>query len=181
MKYKISDLGITITGTTPSTKNKDYYSNDYLFVGPSDLNSQRYILKTEKHISQIAFNDYKSRFLNKNDIAVSCIGSLGYIAIANQPCLTNQQINSITRINTSIVNPLYLYYKLCTMNKYFNTIGGNGTTLPIINKTLFKSIEIDIHDLKEQQHIVNTSPSCKSVLQFLISFFIFAINIIPNL
>lgn len=161
MKYKISDLGVTITGTTPSTKNKEYYSEDFLFVGPSDLNCQRFINKTEKHVSNKAYNDYKYRFLNKNDIAVSCIGTLGYVAIASQPCLTNQQINSITKINTSIVKPLYLYYKLCTLKKYFNTIGGNGTTLPIINKSLFDSIEIEIHNLQQQQHIVNTSLTYK--------------------
>ena len=154
--YKICELGHTITGTTPSTKNKEYYKEPiYIFAGPSDISKSRYILNSEKYISELAYRDYQNRFINENDIAVSCIGYLGYVSIAKEKMLTNQQINSICNIKQDVALPLYLYYKLVTMQKYFKSIGGNGTALPIINKTLFDSVKLNIHELSEQQHIVN--------------------------
>lgn len=156
-KYKISELGHTITGTTPQTADYRNYSNDdYLFISPTDIKFQRYITKTEKHISNFAFNNLQLRQMSFNDIVIDCIGSdMGNVAIINEPCISNQQINAITNINQKEFSSLYLYYLFCTMKSYFHQIGMNGSTMPIISKSLFDEIEISIHDFPEQQHIVN--------------------------
>lgn len=157
MIFKLKEIGKIVTGTTPKTSITDYYSNDdYMFIGPSDLQNGKYIRKTEKHISLKAYSDYKTRFLNVGDICVSCIGYVGYVAKPTQLSLSNQQINSITQINENIVLSEYLFYKLLSMNEYFQSINGNGSAVPIINKTIFENIEVDIHNLEEQQHIVDT-------------------------
>ena len=49
---KVSDFGKVYTGNTPPTKNKENYGNEYLFVGPFDLNNVKYISKTEKRLSK---------------------------------------------------------------------------------------------------------------------------------
>lgn len=160
MKVRISELGKVVTGTTPKTSIKEYYSSsDYMFIGPSDLQNGKYIRKTEKHISTKAYFDYKTRFLNVGDICVSCIGYVGYVAKPTQLSLSNQQINSITQINENVVLSDYLFYKLLSMNDYFQSINGNGSAVPIINKTIFENIEMDIHNLEEQQHIVYNTGS----------------------
>ena len=41
------------------------------------------------------------------------------------------------------------------MKKYFHQIGGNGSTMPIINKTQFENIEIKVPELIYQNKIVN--------------------------
>ena len=157
MKVKLKEIGTIITGNTPKTSNQEYYCNpDFLFIGPSDLQNGKYIRKSEKYISEKAYFDYKTRFISKNDICVSCIGYIGYVAMATQSCLTNQQINSISRIDETVIIPDYLYYKLVAMKDYFNALSGNGSAVPIINKTFFENIEIDIHNLSDQQHIVDT-------------------------
>ena len=155
---KISDLGKVITGYTPSTKNIDnYISNDYMFISPSDIKNTRYINSSIKYISKYAFMNSNNRILRKNDIVVDCIGSdMGNVAIITNHCISNQQINAITNIDTSIVNPLYLYYLLSTKKDFLHKIGMNGSTMPIVSKTLFENIELNIHDLYNQQHIVNT-------------------------
>ena len=158
MKYKIKDFGKIITGTTPSTKNKDYYNESkYMFIGPTDLKGVRLIVSSEKHISECAMSDFSNRELNKNDIVVDCIGSdMGDVAVITKKCMSNQQINAITNINNNIVLPLYLYYLLSTKKSFFHLIGSNGSTMPIISKSLFENIEFDIHELPIQQHIVDT-------------------------
>ena len=167
MKYKIKDFGKIITGTTPSTKNKEYYNESkYMFVGPTDLKGVRLIMSSEKYISECAMNDFSNRQLNKDDIVVDCIGSdMGDVAVITQKCMTNQQINAITNINNNIVLPLYLYYLLSTKKSFFHLIGSNGSTMPIISKSLFENIEFDIHELPIQQHIVDTIGSVDSLIE----------------
>lgn len=156
--FKIKDLGIVITGYTPKTHNiNNYNSNDYMFVSPSDIKNNRLINKTEKYISEFAFNNSKKRVLHKGDVVVDCIGSdMGNVAIITKDCISNQQINAITNINTKLINNYYLYYLLSTKKEFLHSIGMNGSTMPIISKSLFESIELLIHSNKDQQHIVDT-------------------------
>jgi type I restriction enzyme S subunit len=61
-----------------------------------------------------------------------------------------------TIINYKYVLPQYLYYKLSTIDfkKY-----DEGTTIPSLRTETLNKIEIDIHGLQEQQHIVGTTSS----------------------
>ena len=156
-KVKLCEIGKIITGCTPSTKKEEYYSNnDFMFVGPSDIKSVMYVDSTEKHISTVAFNEYKNKFINENSIVVDCIGSdMGNVAIIKNKCLTNQQINAITNINCNDYNIKYIYYVLSTMKQYFHLIGTNGSTMPILNKTMFENLEIEVPEKEIQDKIAN--------------------------
>lgn len=146
MKYKLKDIGRVVTGCTPKTKNEEYYKNkDYLFVGPTDIKDCKYVRISEKYISNIAYMNYSTRFIDSNSIMVDCIGSdMGNVALSKNKVLTNQQINSITEIDKTKFNVEYIYYVLSTMKKYFHQIGTNGSTMPIINKKMFEEIEIEV-------------------------------------
>ena len=64
---KLGEIGKIITGCTPSTKKSEYYeSNDHMFVGPSDIKNVMYVVSSEKHISEKAYEDHKTRFINEN-------------------------------------------------------------------------------------------------------------------
>lgn len=155
MKYKIKEIGTVVTGATPKTKNDNYYnSKDFLFIGPTDLKKEKYVIESEKHISKDAYNDYKSRFIEKDSIMIDCIGSdMGNVALSKNKVLTNQQINSITNINKNLFNIEYTYYLLSTMKKYFHQIGTNGSTMPIINKSMFEEIELELPDKSIQDKV----------------------------
>lgn len=156
MIYKLKEIGRIVTGCTPKTKNEEYYnSKDYLFIGPTDIKCCKYVRNSEKYISNIAYGDYATRFIDKNSIMVDCIGSdMGNVALSTNKVLTNQQINSITDINEEKFNIEYIYYVLSTMKKYFHQVGTNGSTMPIINKSMFEEIELDIPDKYIQDKIV---------------------------
>jgi len=156
--YKIKNFSFVVTGYTPSTSIKENYeSNDYMFIGPVDLKNNRFITGTQKYISSFAFKKSIKRVLKKGDVVVDCIGSdMGNVGIITDFCISNQQINAITQIDAAIINNIYLYYLLSTKKSFFHQIGMNGSTMPIISKTLFENIELNIHDLNTQQHIVNT-------------------------
>ena len=165
--YKLYELGKIVTGYTPSTKNEDNYSsNDHMFIGPTDLKNQRYIVTSEKYISSYAMNNSLSRVLEKDDIVVDCIGSdMGNVGIVTERCISNQQINAITHINKNLVQPLYLYYYFLTQKKYLHQIGMNGSTMPIVSKSLFEEIDVLIHDPLKQQHIVDTIGSIDDLIE----------------
>lgn len=155
-KVKLKRIGKIITGSTPKTKNVEYYnSKDYMFIAPADIKNVRYVVKAEKHISKLAFIDYYNRFIKAESIMVDCIGSdMGNVAITTNICLTNQQINSISDIEPTKYNYKFIYYSLSTMKKYFHQIGQNGSTMPIINKTMFENIEIKVPQKLIQDKIV---------------------------
>lgn len=154
---KLGEIGKIITGCTPSTKKSEYYSeNNYMFVGPSDIKNVMYVVSSEKSISEKAFDDYRNRFIDENSIVVDCIGSdMGNVAIVKSKCLTNQQINAITNIDENQYNIKYIYYVLSTMKKYFHLIGTNGSTMPILNKTMFENIEIEVPNIEIQNKIAS--------------------------
>ncbi len=69
------------------------------------------------------------------------------------PVLTNQQINSIV-VDESRHSPNYIYYLMLTMTDQLKTVAGGAAT-PIINKSLFGSLEISIPDRTAQIKIGN--------------------------
>jgi type I restriction enzyme S subunit len=154
MIYRLKDIGQVITGKTPSTNNKDNFDtnkNKYLFITPRDMNiNSKYIKETERYLTDRINSSFNNLIVNDNEICVSCIGTIGKVFIPKYLAITNQQINSIINIDAEICYYNYLYYKLCTLTDTMNLIAG-GTTVPIINKSTFENLEIDLPDIDYQR------------------------------
>lgn len=152
-RVKVGELGSTITGKTPSTKNAHFFDGDIMFVTPVDLKQNYYIEKSDRHITKLGLDAIKKNSISGISVLVGCIGSdLGNIALVSGNCATNQQINSITSFKDEY-NPEYIYYWFSTKKDWLKTIAGNTTT-PIINKTDFDNIEIDCPDRVIQDRVV---------------------------
>ena len=150
---KLKDLGIIITGNTPKTSEPlNYNSNDILFVKPSDIadNTVNYIESTEYYISEFARN--KARIIPKNSVLVTCIGIIGKIAINKIECSFNQQLNAIIP-NSELCLPEYLAYMLYCKKHILQSIA-NAPVVPILNKSQFSEIEIELPTLSEQLKII---------------------------
>lgn len=149
MQVKLKEIGSIITGKTPSTDRKEFWNGDICFITIEDLHLNKNIKNSIRHITLDGFNNIgKNNTINGISILVNCIGDIGKIGITDLTCATNQQINSITKIDDS-VNPYFLYYKLQTMKDYLFKLSGE-TIIPILPKTVFENIKIDI-PLKEDQ------------------------------
>lgn len=150
----LSDLGQVITGNTPSKSIEDFYdSEDICFVKPSDFysNSLSIIDKTENYLSEKA--KCFSRIVPKESILVTCIGIIGKVAVLNRDAAFNQQINAIIP-NKKKVLPLYLAYSLLSKQQEL-TWQANAAVVPIINKSQFSKLNLDIHDIYSQNKIVS--------------------------
>ena len=148
---KLGEVGKVITGSTPKTsENRNYNSNDYCFVKPSDFKSSiKEIHNSEFYISRYAYKN--SRQLPVNSVLVTCIGNIGNIAINKVECTTNQQINSIIPYND--INSKFLAYSVFSKREYLQFIA-NAPVVPILNKTNFSNVEITTPPLPVQEAIV---------------------------
>ncbi len=153
-KIELGEVGNIITGKTPPTKDKDNYGNEYMFIGPTDLHKHFILKSSEKMISKKGLDTIKGSILEGTSILVGCIGwDMGNVAIVTKKCATNQQINSITNIKNEY-NPLFIYYWLKNKKDFLFSIA-NVTRTPILNKTDFSKIEINVPTKNYQNKIVS--------------------------
>ena len=149
----LSDLGIIVTGKTPSTKKPEFWNGNIPFVTPKDIQGTKHILSTERKITSFGLNSVKGAILPKGAICVSCIGNIGYVGKTITNCVSNQQINSI--VPSENINSDYVFYLMKWLWPYFKNYEGQSTALSILNKSQFSKIEIPCHSRKQQDDIAN--------------------------
>ncbi len=157
----VGDLGEIVTGNTPSTARPEFYGGDIPFVSPADISDHRYVDGTKTTLTALGFDE--TRPIKANSVLFVCIGStIGKVTQNVRECATNQQINSI--IPNAEHSDGFVYYSL-SLNA--NRIGNHAgmQAVPIINKTLFSSVDLLVPKIEEQQRIAD----CLSSLDELIT------------
>lgn len=152
-KMKLKDVGIIITGNTPSKKNEEYYnSKDINFFTPTDFKDGRInnFNESVNYISNTAKE--KARILPEGSVLVTCIGIIGKVGIIQKESAFNQQINAIIP-NKNIIDNRYLAYCLISKADILRK-KANAAVVPIINKTNFQELELDVPDLETQKEVV---------------------------
>ena len=147
----IADLGMVITGKTPSTKITELWDGTVHFVTPKDIQGLKHITNTERRITDAGLQKVKGSALPPRAVCVSCIGNIGYTGMTTQKCVTNQQINSI--IVNSDNDPDFVYYLMRYLWPFFKNYEGQSTTLSILNKTQFSKISVTVPDKATQKRI----------------------------
>ena len=156
----IGELGGVVTGSTPSTARPEYYGGDRMFVSPADISDGRFIEKTKRTLTAEGFKE--TRPIKANSILFVCIGStIGKIAQNRHKCATNQQINSV------VPNPNnadgFVYYALSGMADKIANLAGKQA-VPIVNKSLFSSVELLVPKSPEQQRIADCLTSLDDLI-----------------
>jgi type I restriction enzyme S subunit len=149
---KVSEIGKIETGSTPSKKISTYYSNDFPFYKPTDLEAGYNVRSSSDNLSKLGIKE--ARFLPENSILVTCIGAtIGKSGIIRTAGASNQQINAI--IPSEKVNPNFVYYQaIAPLFQKSIKRNASSTTLPILNKTKFMNLEMILCPVKEQTAIV---------------------------
>lgn len=142
------------TGTTPPTRNKEYFNGDIDFYTPADIGRNMYLGDAERYISQIAIRDNKARCFYKGDLLFVGIGStVGKVGLVNKEMVSsNQQITGIT-FNTQKILPEYAFIYM----HYFKentTADQSKTTLPIVNQEKIAKIPLPLPPINVQNEIV---------------------------
>ena len=137
----VESFGTVITGKTPPTSNKEYYTNGKVpFVTIPDMHNVVYPLKTEKRLTIEGAQTQKNKYIPPNSVMISCIGPVGLVSIATEVCQTNQQINSIILNNE---DDLYFFYEsMLRMKDLLDGLGSNGATMTNVNKSKLEKLII---------------------------------------
>jgi type I restriction enzyme S subunit len=150
--YKLGEIGKIITGKTPPTANAEYFGDEYPFITPRDMNTQKVILSTERYLSKKGKELLKNNLLPPKSICISCIGSdLGKVVVTLKDSFTNQQLNSI--ICNENFDKNFIYYVCIQLSETIRSIGKSSTAVPIVNKSTFSELEFSAPDLATQTQI----------------------------
>ncbi len=165
---KLGKTGKIVTGKTPSKDNPEDWGNDVLFITPSDYrNYEKKAYSSIRKLSVIGAERQKLRLLPINSVLVTCIGSdMGKTVCNVLPCVTNQQINAIIP-DQSVANADYLYYVTKDLYEVLKGFGGDGTAVPILNKSDFENIDILLPSIAEQKAIASVLSSLDDKIDLL--------------
>ncbi|MCX0332705.1 restriction endonuclease subunit S [Acinetobacter radioresistens] len=144
---KISKIGKVITGKTPSSKIENSFAEKgTFFITPTDIDTEVFVTNTNRYLSEHGEIAIKNSKVDEGSLCITCIGSqMGKVVITPKSAFTNQQINSILLFNSTLRN--YIFLNLRQRRDEIFLIGSGGSTMPIINKSTFESLNMILPDL----------------------------------
>ena len=147
---KLSEVGRIVTGSTPPKARKEYYGGTFPFVKPGEL------LHCPVSESADRLSDAGSEIADvapRGSVLVSCIGNLGKTGLATRPVAFNQQINAIVPHNTE--HSKWVFYAVQTPDFVSQlSAASSATTISIVNKGKFSTLEIPFAPDNEQSRVV---------------------------
>jgi type I restriction enzyme S subunit len=153
-EYKVSDLGIVQTGTTPKTAQTEYYGYDIPFVKPPHFRADGVIVTSEDGLTYLGAK--ASRIAKANSVLMVCIGAtIGKVGVCQEDICFNQQINSLTP--QSNYDAELIYWQMRGNRFQYDVRRRAGqATLPIISKAKWADLRIFLpNNLEEQVRIRN--------------------------
>lgn len=150
---KLGSVGITQTGNTPPTKNKEYYNGDIPFVKPDNIYKDHIEYDTNLKLTNLGLE--KARSVYADSILMVCIGTIGKTFITDRLCAFNQQINSLTPYIEESYHTKFISRVL--ESNYFQILAwdsSSATTISILNKGRWNDLLIPFPPSEEQKRIV---------------------------
>ena len=146
----LGDLGLIVTGNTPSKKNASYYEGrDIPFFKPGDFAGSKVsrLVSSANYISNEAKET--ARILPKDSVLVTCIGTIGKVGVLAEEAAFNQQINGIVPYKTKCLSRYLAQAILLNANSLIDA--SNAVTVAIVNKSTFSKMVVPVPPLCVQQ------------------------------
>lgn len=145
---KLGDILSVKGGTTPSTKEPNFWDGDIAWTSPRDVTTLDglYLFETEKKITQKGLEQISSGLLPAGTLLMSSRAPVGVLAFAEIPLAINQGYIAILDDKGYSKEFVYLWLKtnMDVVHSY-----SNGSTFMEISKSAFKSIDIVIPPKEE--------------------------------
>ncbi|GAB1366444.1 hypothetical protein MASR1M36_13150 [Candidatus Cloacimonadaceae bacterium] len=148
---RLGQIGITNTGSTPSTLRKEFFGNYIPFIKPADITLQG-IRYNNEGLSSLGISE--GVLIEKNSILMVCIGgSIGKSFYNSIDVSCNQQINTISMLTEMSCVIIQHWLQSDYFQKELWRRASGGTT-PIVNRTKWERVLIPIPPLLEQHRIL---------------------------
>lgn len=154
----LGEITDVIGGGTPSTKQKEFWGGDILWLTPGELTKRagQVIDSTERQITDSGLASSSARLLAAGTVLLTSRATVGVVGIAGQLMATNQGFQSLTA--GPDVLPLFLMYWSQRNRREFES-RASGSTFPEISRREVRKIPILLPPIGMQRSIINlTSP-----------------------
>ncbi len=138
----IGELAIVMGGSTPSTKEPQYWvGGENSWATPKDLSALKtpILLSTEKRITQKGLECISSGLLSAGTLLLSSRAPIGYLAIAEIPVAINQGFIAM-KPNKGISNLFLLFWTRASHEAILSR--ANGSTFLEISKSAFRPMPV---------------------------------------
>jgi len=149
----IGEIGIVVSGGTPSTRQPNFWGGDIAWITPADLSNykNKYIQRGQRNITKIGLENSSAKLLPKGSVLFSSRAPIGYTVIAKNEITTNQGFKNLILTNSGYSD--YIYYYLQSSKQLAESFA-SGTTFLELSATKFSQIPFPVPPLAEQYRIV---------------------------
>jgi type I restriction enzyme S subunit len=136
----IRELGKVVTGKTPSKAKHEYFGGSVPFIKIPDMHNGNFVLSTSDRLSDAGVASQSGKMIPPGSLCVSCIGTIGLVAITTEPSQTNQQINSVILHHEHLRE--FLFFALKAAKTALQNLGSTGATMGNVNKDKFETLKL---------------------------------------
>lgn len=151
---KLDNIAKRFSGHTPNKKKQDYWNGDIPWISLKDTKKldNRYINETTDYTTKIGIKNSSAILLPENTVVISRDATIGKVGITRRSMATSQHF--INYVCSNKLSNFYLYYYLFYNKPKLVSIAV-GSTIKTIGLNFFKSFNIPIPPIKEQQKIAS--------------------------
>jgi len=145
-KGTLSDIGVIISGGTPSKEKKEYFSKEGIpWITPKDLVNKKvkFISHGKTDISELGLRKSSASRMPEGTVLFSSRAPIGYMAIAANELTTNQGFRSV--IPNENVGTAFTYYLLKHLLPAINEMAVGGLFKEISGSRM-KTVPVIIPD-----------------------------------
>ncbi len=163
----LGEVAEILSGSTPSTKEPDYWDGAVAWITPKDLSTYNsiFISRGERNITEAGLKNSSAQLLPKDTILFSSRAPIGYVAIALNELTTNQGFKNII-CDEKTSHYKYFYYWLKFSSNSIEKLC-SGSTFSEANATIMRSLQITLPPLPEQKAIAAILSSFDDKIELL--------------
>lgn len=153
VETEISELGMIVSGGTPSTKVPDFWGGDIIWYSPADLTgyTAKFISRGAKNLTQEGLENSSAKLMPAGSVMFSSRAPIGYVAITSVAAATNQGFKSL--VPSKEISADYVYHYLKSA-KQMAEERASGTTFLELSGRAFSQLPVPVPPLNEQRRIV---------------------------
>ena len=168
--FKLEDVTTMIGGGTPKTAISEYWSDDIVWLSPTDLPPIGVISKvgdSRKRISKLGLQKSSAKLLPIGTVVFSSRATIGKIAITTRELSTNQGFTNF--IPNDDLDKVYLAKTLKQHTPKIEALS-NSTTFKEVSKTSLKSFQIPVPGLEVQRKLSKLFSKYQEYIDGIVTF-----------
>ncbi|MEM2144993.1 MAG: restriction endonuclease subunit S [Candidatus Jordarchaeaceae archaeon] len=165
---KISDLFVVETGTTPSTRQREYWEEGKInWLTPTDLsklNGKIHVDSSERKITEKALKEMNLTLMPEGSIIISTRAPVGYVAVLGEAATFNQGCKGLIPKNFEKTSSEFYCYYLLSKKQILENLSG-GSTFKELSKKILETLTVPFPLFSEQQKIAEVLSTVDDAIQ----------------